>query len=340
MVLKVLAPVAHPSEVEMVLGAGATEIYGGVMPRAWRERYSHAVWLSRRSPSANLPDLSSLAETVREAAQRGAGFHLALNVPQLTPDQLGPVAELASRAVRHLGVEAVIAADIALMMELGRRGVPFVASTVAVAHNEEAFKLFQDLGAIRAVLPRHLHVKEIAKIAKGVPSLPLEAFVLFDNCAYEEGLCRTQHDVGETGAFCQTPWRYAPSHADGSALTDAERAEWEEALAHQAEWLRWADACGHPLTDDKLPNGACGLCAIPQLADAGVTVLKLAGREASPYRKLRGVQLVARVVERTRAGATHEEIARLSQDLRATPSLCASGAMCYYPSARLPVVRD
>ena len=49
--VKVLAPVAAAAEVSMLIDSGATEVYAGVTPRAWVQRYSHAVWLSRRSPS-------------------------------------------------------------------------------------------------------------------------------------------------------------------------------------------------------------------------------------------------------------------------------------------------
>ena len=329
--LKILAPISQPDEVAMVLDAGATEIYGGVLPRAWTQRFSHAVWMSRRGPSANLDDFAALSQTVQTARDRGAGFHLALNASHWTLQQIDMVADLAEQSVKRLGVEAVIAADICLMTELGKRGVPFVASTVAVAHNADAFAMFADLGAVRGVLPRHMKLAEIERIATALPNLELEAFVLFDNCAYEEGLCRTQHDVGDTGAFCQTPWQYGPHRVDGAAMATAERADWDKALDGFREWLRWADACGHPLTDDKMPNGACGLCAIHDLRDAGVGVVKLAGREAGSYRKLRGVQLVARVVERLAAGASAADAATFATEIRDTPDLCASGAMCYYP---------
>ena len=335
--MKVLAPISRPDEVGMLLDAGASEVYGGVIPAAWTKKFSHAVWMSRRGPAANLDDFAGLDEAVRAARDRGAGFHLALNASHWTPEQISMVAELAEQAVKRLGVEAVIAADVTLMTELGRRGVPFVASTVAVAHNADAFRLFADLGAVRGVLPRHLKLAEIERIASDLPHLELEAFAMFDNCAYEEGLCRTQHDVGDTGAFCQTPWQYGAHRVDGASMSTGERANWDRALDGFREWLRWADACGHPLTDDKLPNGACGLCAIHDLREAGVTVMKLAGREAGSYRKLRGVQLVARVIERLRDGSSPEDAASFAREIRDTPELCTSGAMCYYPEVvKLP----
>lgn len=323
----------------MLIGSGATELYAGITPRAWTQRYSHAVWLSRRPPGAALRDLAALSEAVVAARDRGARLHLALNAPHFLAEHLPMLADLASHAVQRLGVEAVIVADVSLMLELGRRGVPFVASTVAVAHNAEAFRLFQDLGAVRAVLPRHLKIGEIQEIASALGSgIDLEAFVLFDNCAYEEGLCRTQHDVGDTDAFCQTPWQRRVRRCDDAQLGDREREGWESAFGDFSEWLRWSDACGHPLTDEKLPNGACGLCSLHDLAAAGVTVFKLAGRQASSYRKLRGVQLVARVLEEIEQGGSPESCARRAQELRAAPELCRSGAMCYYPESRLLVL--
>lgn len=331
--LRILAPVTRPDEVAMLAGAGASGLYGGVLPRAWVHRYSRAAWLSRRGPSANLPDLSMLEATAREATVAGVDLNLTLNANRYTAAQLPEVANLAEHAVEQLGVAAVIVADVGLMSELGRRGVPFVASTVAVAHNAEALRLFRDLGAGRAVLPRHLRLTEIEAVVRAVEPMELEAFVLFDNCAYEEGLCRTQHEVGETGAFCQTPWSYRVRTLATEPVDEAELCEWETTLAAYREWLRWTDACGRALSEEKLPNGACGLCALHRLREAGIRAVKLAGRQGSAYRRLRGVQLVARVAAAIEAGASAPESASLARELRRTPRLCDSVSMCYYPDA-------
>lgn len=331
--LKLLAPVVHPDEVPMLAGAGATALYGGVLPRAWTHKYSRASWLSRRGPSANLPDLATLEATVRRAREAGLGFNLTLNASRYAGSQLLEVAELAEHVVTRLGVSAVIAADVGLMTELGRRGVPFVASTVAVAHNAEALRLFFDLGAVRAVLPRHLSLPEIEAVARATAPMELEAFVLFDNCAFEEGLCRTKHEVGATGAFCQTPWSHTPRRLGADALTEAEAARWAANLAAYREWLQRTDACGQPLSEDGLPSGACGLCALHRLSEAGVHTVKLAGRQSSAYRRLRGVQLVARVLRAVEAGASAKECAALSRELKRSPELCDSVSMCYYPDA-------
>lgn len=319
-----LAPVSDPSDVARLIDAGATRLYCGVAPRAWSQKYTRAVWLSRRGPSANLPDLESLARTTDLARRRGVGVHLALNAPSLTDEQIEMVAGLASRATGELGVEAVIAADTSLMLALGDLAVPFVASTVAVAHNVEALRLFRDLGAVAAVLPRHLRLDEIARISTGIPDLDLESLVLFDGCPWEEGLCRTVHEVGPTSAFCRTEWdaEVEPVRGrapDSTALVEAFRA-WRD-------WTYWADACGSPVTDRGIPNGACGLCALGRLAKSGVRVFKLGGRQSPIERRVRGVQLVRRVLD---AGEDGPDLART---IRATPDLCASGAMCYFPDA-------
>lgn len=331
--LRVLAPVVHPDEVPMLAGAGAAELYGGVQPRAWAQRYSRAAWLSRRGPGASLPDLSALELTAKRARAAGLGFNLALNASHYAAGQLAEVANLAEHVVSRLGVSAVIVADVGLMTELGRRSVPFVASTVAVAHNAEALRLFRDLGAVRAVLPRHLHLFEIEAMVRASEPMELEAFVLFDNCAFEEGLCRTKHEVAETGAFCQTPWRYELRRLDPKAESDGEAARWTETIDAYREWLRWTDACGSAFSAEKLPNGACGLCAIHGLREAGIRTVKLAGRQGSAYRRLRGVQMVARIAAAIEAGASASESATLSRALRNTPELCDSVSMCYYPGS-------
>ena len=323
-VVGILAPVREAAEVAPLVDAGATRLYCGISPRAWTLRYSRAVWLSRRSPGAAVDDLAGLARLVEAASARGVAVDLTLNAPSFTAEQLDRAVELAEGAVRSLGVAAVIVADPCLMLALGERGVPFVASTVAVAHNPEALGFFRALGARRAVLPRHLRVDEIAALARAHGGFPLEVIVLFDGCAWEEGLCRTLHGLPGTAAFCQTPWQFA-LEPNGPALDGATRAAWDEAIRDYQAWLAWSDACATPVDEGGAPNGTCALCALPALTTAGVAAFKVAGRQAPLVRRLRGVEMTRRVRD---GEVAHPET------LRPGSAGCASGLMCAYAPTR------
>src|SRR5690606_37648858 len=88
--------------------------------------------------------------------------------------------------------------------------------------------------------------------------------------------------------------------------------------------------CGSSTNDKGLPNGPCGLCALPALQAMGVASLKIVGREASPMRKLASVQLSRAVLNKVREGASAPAVAERAKSLRNTPDLCSSTYMCYY----------
>jgi len=324
----VLAPVRADHEVAALVAAGATRLYCGVSPRAWTQRYSRAVWLSRRGPEAAVPDLAALGRLVAEAARYGLSVDLALNAPSYTDEQLEQVLDLARGAIATLGVAALIVADPSLMLALGEAGLPFAASTVFVAHNPGALALARELGAVRAVLPRHLDVEEIAALVREAPGLDLEVIAMFDGCAFEEGHCHTVHGVPGTRAFCQTPWSRELVPMRGPP-DDAEKERWAEAERDYAVWLEWSDACATPLDGGGAPNGTCGLCALPALAAAGVAGLKVAGRQAPLGRRLRGVQMVRAIRDVASAKGT-QAATEHARGLRLGSAGCASGAMCAF----------
>ena len=338
--MKVTAPISELHELEPLAKSGAEEFYCGVTPRQWIQSFSNGVWLNRRGPqSGNILSVDGLKTLVREAHRLGFPVYLTMNAQMHTASQLPQLKDLLRAAIEEAEVDSVIVGDIALMLVL-RELYPsfrFMVSTVAVAGNREAAALYRDLGARRIIFPRHITFAEMEAIQRAVPELEYEAFVLNDACVFEEGYCHTQHGVRGLTAFCFTDWEERV-HTTGSAgktgvpavLDDETAKEWREHLSDHREWLWYAQNCGNTLNAKELPNGHCGLCAIPDLARLGITSLKIVGREAGLWRKLRSVQLVRAVVDRVRAGASRDEARRFAVETRGDAETCSKGWMCYY----------
>jgi len=269
---RVLAPVDREEEVELLVQAGADELYAGVQPSAWLGR---AVSANQRTfASAQFADEASFARAASVARRLGAPLHLALNGPLYDPTDYPDLLGLAERAVSW-GVDGLIAGDLGLLVRISRAGLPLrlTLSTMAGALNQEAIVFYRRFGVERVVLPRHATLGEMEALVRAHPELVFEAFVLVGRCPNEEGYCTFQHTSSAKRWPCEIP--YELTEIDGGPVPeDHPLAAWQGS---------WNGA------DRRL---ACGLCAIPELLLAGVRVLKIVGRGSPSAAKVANVELV------------------------------------------------
>lgn len=332
--MKIATPISSVEEVEMLAGNGAGELYCGWVPVEWASKYGAAFWLNRRDPRrGNLLSAQALAEITQRARSHDIPVFLTVNAPYYAPEQHPDLIDLMERAI-DLGVKGFVVADVGLLLALKGRemGAELHLSSVGSCLNGEALRFYRELGVQRIILPRSLSLKEIERIAssrKHDGDVELEAFALNDGCAFEEGLCQTSHADG--GAFCQRDWKYRFfSSQDGTELRSDSIGPLEEHWQDLREWIWYLGGCGPSLSPRGIPNGPCGLCAVPDLKEMGIDALKIAGRQASPLRKLASLQLLRAIVELTRQGRGKGEIQAAARRFRDTKELCQSGYMCYY----------
>ena len=322
--MKIVAPIASAAEVVPLIEAGADELYCGLVPQSWVRRFGSSG--ANRRIFGNLRDEDELAEVVRLARARGGRVSLVMNAPHYSGPQAAALVELAG-VFAALGGDALIVGDIGVLALLAAEGLALRlhASSLLSCRNHQAAALHRDLGAHRVVLPRDLAVAEIAALVAATPGVEFEAFVLNDGCVFEEGQCHTLHLPGKLGGpICLDSHRISHVRADGAGLSTLETAALAENDARYREWLWSRFSCGFSVTEEGYPFGPCGLCAMPRLAEAGITALKIAGREAPLARKLRSVEMVSR----TRSAPDDDGAA--ARRLRRRPDLCETTYMCYY----------
>ncbi len=341
--MHILTPCAGADEVEALAASGADELYAGIFPQGWYARWGRGAWPNRRGPGpANLETIDQIVSLHAAAATAGLPLYLAVNAPFYTDAQAGFLVDHLAEIRAAAAIDAFIVTDPGLIALLRER-VPEVqvfASTVTVALNAEAVRfLAEDLECARVILSRHLELTEIRRLRDAVPDVDIEVFLLNDNCYFEEGFCSTTHTMPGFGVYCMTPWEVSVTRddQDGALLTDPEeRARWDFLLDEHREFLRHLGNRGHGEGKLQMPLGPCGLCAIPELIDIGVTSGKIVGREASLFRKLRSIQAVRYIrdsaLELGREQA--REVKRRAVELRGDPRGCAAGYSCYYRSAR------
>jgi U32 family peptidase len=326
--MKIATPVSSVQEVEMLLHYGADELYCGLNTQQWAASLGPRGWMNRRSPSAaNLTSESDLKTVVSMAHAGDVPVHVTLNAPFYAGESLDYVVDLAQTLACDLGVDSLIVSDINLLIRLEQKNLPvrLHLSSLGSCFNAPTVDFYRKLGVKRIILPRQLKLSEIKQlVSRAGPEMEFEVFALNDGCVYEEGFCQTTHTMGP---FCMTDWQPVPfpMACDEQQLRDLEE------RVHDLRHYRWyQNNCGSSYQDDGLPNGPCSLCGFSYFRDWGITAVKIVGREASFYRKMRSLQMVKAVMNEIDNGADAGEIKDLARSIRATPDHCRKGYMCYF----------
>ena len=332
--MKILAPVRAYDELEMLAASGAEELYCGITPAEWTERYQGAVWLNRRSPKgSSLDSYAEMKQLVDGAHALHIPVFITLNAPYYAAEQIPLVIELARRLSEEIGVDALIVSDINLLLRLSeeRLNAALHVSSVAATLNTEAVRFLLNFGPRRIILPRSLTLGEIETIISAVRNeVEIEVFVLNDGCAFEEGFCATTHHHS-VGAFCTSLSEMRAEFEWSGRIFTSRRERWlRRNLTDYREWVWYLNGNGCGATPKGLPYGPCGLCAIPDLQRMGVASLKIVGRESSPFKKLASVRMVRDIVDRARAGSPRLAVIERAIALRQEPEHCRSGYMCYF----------
>jgi putative protease len=280
--VKILSPVDGPEEASRLADLGARELYGGFLSPRWAEDFSLAASANRRSfAEAQIPDEGSLREVVVAAHEKEAAFFLTVNSPFYIREQFPPLLEMLQQAVA-LGVDAIIAADVSLLLETKERWptLPVHLSTMAEVTNSAAVAFYRRLGVRRVTLPRHLSTAEIGKIVAASPGTKFDVFVLYGQCANAEGLCTFSHDHPERRWPCVQPYTITPG--DDAAGRREDRAP---------------AACAQMLWDGLGRGEACGLCSLYDLRRLGIESVKIVGRGTGRERKEWAVRTARRLID-------------------------------------------
>lgn len=329
--MNIITPLSRIEELEPLLAAGADELYCSVVPRDWKAKFKSSA-VSRRLFSS-LADESDLELAIAGSAARGKAISLVLNAQHYTSEQIDCLLQLARRFAA-MGGHAVIVAD-PMLLSLIAAELPALAihlSSVASCRNAESSAFFRQLGVTRVIFPRDMTLAEMARISKASHNLTFEAFVLNDGCVFEEGVCHSIHLPAQLGgAICMDKYGYRYARTDGQRLDSFE----EVALATNDEqyqrWLWHRFSNGFSVTPEGYSFGPCGLCALPRLRQAGISAIKIAGRDAPLARKLKSVELVRRVRDRMDEVNPEIDLMSFAQGARGESYRCQDGRFCYYP---------
>lgn len=261
-----MAPVGSYESLRAAIAAGADSVYFGV----------GALNMRAKSAANFTPD--DLGEIVRIAREAGVKTYLTVNTI-VYDTEIAEMRRLIDRA-RAEGIDAVIAADFAVIRYARSTGVEVHISTQSNISNTEAVRFFAQWADVM-VLARELSLEQVAAIRRAILEEPIlgpkgepvriEMFAHGALCMAISGKCYLSlHESG-----CS---------ANRGACRQVCRRKYTLADAQTGAQL---EADGRYLLS---PKDLCTIDFLDRFIEAGVRVLKIEGRA-------RGAEYVKRVVE-------------------------------------------
>ncbi len=254
---ELLSPAGDMNALRAALHFGADAVYGGM------KRFG------LRAFAGNF-DAEELKEAVRLTHAAGRKFYVTLNSLPFD-DELDDFLS-AAREAAEAGVDAAIAADLGAICLLRRElpALPVHVSTQANALNAPAVELYRELGCERVILAREMSLARIRRLRERVgEGIQLETFVHGASCMAYSGRCLLSAAMTGRSAnrgACAQPcrWRYA-------VMEEKRPGEyWPVEENERGTWVFSArDLCLMPL--------------LAELAEAGVSSLKIEGRMKTEY---------------------------------------------------------
>lgn len=256
--IELLSPAGDQERLESAIKYGADAVYLGMNA------------FSMRGAADYFDSPQKLESAVRFAHERGKKVYVTANTLPREGElgQYPPFLE----TVQDAKVDALIISDLGLL-SMTRRLAPALeihVSTQTGVTNSETCRMLYEMGVKRAVLARELPLTEIAEIRAHVPrEMELEAFVHGAMCVSFSGRCLLSQyliDRDPNRGACAQPCR------------------WNYALVEEKR-------PGEVYPIRETPDGtyilnAKDMCMaehLPELAAAGVTSMKIEGRQKSAY---------------------------------------------------------
>lgn len=300
MTLELVCPAGTPAALRTAVDAGAHSIYCGFADET----------NARNFPGLNF-SREEMADGIAYARQHGAKVLIAINTfPRAGSERLW---HRALENAARLGAWAVILADIGLIAHAARH-LPELRrhlSVQAAAANADAIEFYVGaFGVKRVVLPRILTVAEIRAINREI-TCETEVFVFGGLCVMAEGRCSlSSYATGQSpnmnGVCSPASHVVYQQTADGLVSRLGDFTIHRTPKGAPAPYPTLCKGCfsagdykGHVFED---PVSLDATELIPQLAKAGVTALKIEGRQRSRAYTEAVVRAFRRAVDAQAAG--------------------------------------
>ena len=258
--MKLLSPAGGPEQLRQAIHFGADEVY-----------LAGSRW-GMHARSKNF-DRDQLVAAVREAHAAGVSVHLTLNTI-MGDEDIDALPEYL-HFIDEIGVDAAIAADLGAISLL-REHAPHVeihASTQTSIMNARAAEEYARLGARRLVLAREMSVEDVARLRERLsPELEIEVFAHGSMCMALSGRCLLSSELvgrerGANVGACTQPCRWG-----WTLVEESQPGVRRMPVEYDGSWSYILSS-----------NDLCMLDHLGDLAQAGVSAIKIEGRAKGAY---------------------------------------------------------
>ena len=307
-----LVPLNDFDALEAYAFAGAKEVYVGFYDDEWVQAFGELADINRMSGFKRAANAYTLEEVLAVVPYvHGLGMRMAVtfNAAAYSAEQSDFVAACMQR-LAYAGVDGVIVSVPELVAPARANHLEVSASTVCGIYNAATARFYADAGAQRLILPRDLSLGEIREIVAAVPEVDYELFMMRNGCIYSDCHCLGMHGL-DCGALCgeaRQAQRTLRASANMEAFEETSDLYFERFHAH-----------------------ACGLCALWDLEQLGVSAYKVVGRSDDVEAICTDVGLVSRNVAIARECKSREEYLRAMEGNPWPDIVCDKGLNCYYP---------
>ncbi|MBE6051111.1 MAG: U32 family peptidase [Clostridium sp.] len=253
---ELLAPAGSLEKLKIAFEYGADAVYfGGEI-------------FSLRAAAKNL-SFEDMKEGVKLAHSLGKKMYCTVNVMPRS-NELDELPDYLKK-LEEIGIDAVLVSDLGVFSMVKKHtNLPIHISTQANTVNYEACNVWESLGAERVVLGRECSLEEIKTIRNNISEdLELEVFVHGAMCISYSGRCLLSSYM---------------AGRDSNRGTCAQSCRWKYSLVEEKREGQYfpieEDSHGTYIMNSK---DLCMIEHIPELMEAGISSLKIEGRNKSEY---------------------------------------------------------
>lgn len=287
--MKIVAGLGSVGDYIDYVKAGADECFCGYVSPEWNEIYGTTRPLNRREVRNYQVQIGAWEELkiLRSMVDcYGAPVQIAVNALYYSGEQYKRIAEMIERC-SSIGFDTFIIADPALFVYLYEEKIPCKIQLSGEFSEINFLMLGKASRVERVIFHRKNSIADmkscIAKCSDRIPEY--EAFFLNEMCHFSGAFCNSLH-CDEMGYLCHVPYELGRYDRRQNMLTGIENVVDQERLRVGQEVQRQNSekdvenkACEEWVNDGYITGASgCGLCALYDLADAGITHLKLVGR--------------------------------------------------------------